>query len=125
MHDYTRTCPILQSNCMPDNADGTAAAPVHMLIGNSGQAMYYNQAPVTPNYYETDAVQHGYLRTTVNGTSAVMEVRARSAMASPCSVPMLSRLARQVHVSLAACHSQAWLSKRPMLVCTFSCPADA
>ena len=33
VHSYSRTCPVYQRNCMGFHADGSAAAPVHVLIG--------------------------------------------------------------------------------------------
>lgn len=36
VHSYSRTCPVFQRNCMGFAADGTANAPVHLLIGHAG-----------------------------------------------------------------------------------------
>ena len=36
VHSYSRTCPVFQRNCMGYAADGSANAPVHMLIGHAG-----------------------------------------------------------------------------------------
>ena len=33
VHSYSRTCPVYQRNCMGFNSDGSAVAPVHVLIG--------------------------------------------------------------------------------------------
>jgi len=32
-HSYQRTCPVYRKACRGYNADGTAQAPVHMVIG--------------------------------------------------------------------------------------------
>ena len=36
VHSYSRTCPVFQRNCMGFADDGTANAPVHLLIGHAG-----------------------------------------------------------------------------------------
>ncbi len=36
MHLYERTCPVYKKQCQGYNADGSAAAPVHLMFGNGG-----------------------------------------------------------------------------------------
>lgn len=38
VHSYSRTCPVYQRNCMGFAPDGTANAPVHLLIDHAGGA---------------------------------------------------------------------------------------
>ena len=40
VHSYSRTCPVYQRNCMGFAPDGTANAPVHLLIGHAGDPIF-------------------------------------------------------------------------------------
>ena len=54
--------------------DGSASAPVHVLIGHAGAPYSWAINPTTPSYYDAVAVQHGYMRVTANATRMHMEV---------------------------------------------------
>jgi hypothetical protein len=73
---------VFQRNCMGYAADGSARAPVHMLIGHAGAPYSWAIAPETPPYYEAVAIQHGYLRVEANRTALVMEVGCLGAFPS-------------------------------------------
>ncbi|CAK0782920.1 hypothetical protein CVIRNUC_006115 [Coccomyxa viridis] len=73
VHSYSRTCPVFQRNCMGFAEDGTARAPVHLLIGHAGAPYSWTINPVTPPYYEAVAIQHGYLRVEANRTALTMQ----------------------------------------------------
>ncbi|CAL8470701.1 g10243 [Coccomyxa elongata] len=73
VHSYSRTCPVFQRNCMGYAPDGSANAPVHMLIGHAGAPYSWTISPETPPYYESVAIQHGYLRVAANRTALQME----------------------------------------------------
>lgn len=47
VHSYSRTCPVFQRNCMGYAPDGTANAPVHMLIGHAGTCKFHSYPVVT------------------------------------------------------------------------------
>ena len=36
VHLYHRTCPVYKNKCVGYHPDGTAKAPVHMIVGNAG-----------------------------------------------------------------------------------------
>ncbi|KAK9845224.1 hypothetical protein WJX81_000461 [Elliptochloris bilobata] len=77
VHQYSRTCPVFQSNCMPDDVDGsggrTAGGPVHVLIGHSGAPLSWAVNPSTPPYYEAVELRHGYLRVLANRTTLALQ----------------------------------------------------
>lgn len=73
-HSYQRTCPVYKEECLPDNADGTAAGPVHLVIGHAGAGLCLNTLPVRPKYWERVELTHGYMRVEANGTHMHCEV---------------------------------------------------
>jgi hypothetical protein len=68
---------VFQRNCMSYADDGSARAPVHLLIGHAGAPYSWAISPETPPYYEVVAIQHGYLRVEANRTALLMEVLLR------------------------------------------------
>ena len=74
VHFYSRTCAVFQRNCVPARPDGSAGAPVHVLIGHAGAPFSWTVNDVTPPYYEAVAVEHGYMRATANRTAMHMQV---------------------------------------------------
>lgn len=73
-HSYQRTCPVYREQCMGYREDGTARAPVHMVIGHAGAGLCYNIQPRRPPYFEKVIIEHGYSRIFANGTRLHMEV---------------------------------------------------
>ena len=73
-HSYQRTCPVYKEECLPDNADGTAAGPVHLVIGHAGAGLCLNTLHVRPKYWERVELTHGYMRVKANGTHMHCEV---------------------------------------------------
>ncbi|KAK9824258.1 hypothetical protein WJX72_008984 [[Myrmecia] bisecta] len=68
-HIYERTCPIYRRNCLGyDEADGTAKAPVNVVIGNAGYGLGWFVNPDIPPYWESVVLEHGYLRCDANRT---------------------------------------------------------
>lgn len=51
-HSYQRTCPVNGERCEGHNADGSAKAPVNVVIGNAGAELCWNVAPETPSHFE-------------------------------------------------------------------------
>lgn len=47
-HVFSRTCPILNNTCVPDNANGTHAAPINICTGWGGPTDA-DETPVTPD----------------------------------------------------------------------------
>ena len=74
VHSYSRTCPVFQRVCMPPRADGSAGAPVHVLIGHAGAPFSWTVNDATPPYYAAVAVEHGYMRATATRTAMRMQV---------------------------------------------------
>jgi hypothetical protein len=75
VHSYSRTCPVYQRNCMGYARDGSAAAPVHVLIGHAGAPYSWAINDATPPYYDAVAIRHGYLRATANRTAFHAQAR--------------------------------------------------
>jgi len=46
-HSYQRTCPAFEGRCRGVGADGSAAAPVHLVIGHAGASLSTN-VPLAP-----------------------------------------------------------------------------
>lgn len=59
---------------MAANADGTAGAPVHLVIGHAGAGLCLNTLPVRPQFWERVELTHGYMRVNANGTHMHCEV---------------------------------------------------
>ncbi|MEW5315335.1 MAG: hypothetical protein WDW38_006775 [Sanguina aurantia] len=36
IHTYTRSCPVYNGTCLPNNADGTTSGPTHVVMGHGG-----------------------------------------------------------------------------------------
>lgn len=83
VHSYSRTCPVYQRVCMPGRPDGSATAPVHVLIGHAGAPFSWTINAPTPPYYDSVAVEHGYLRATANRTAVHVQARDRASPGSP------------------------------------------
>jgi len=73
-HSYQRTCPVYGDFCYGYREDGTARAPVHMVIGHAGAGLCFDIQPIKPLYFEKVIVAHGYSRVFANGTYLHMEV---------------------------------------------------
>lgn len=73
-HSYQRTCPVYKERCLPFNADGTAAGPVHLVIGHAGAGLCLNTLPQRPLFWERVELTHGYMRVEANGTDMHCEV---------------------------------------------------
>lgn len=68
-HKYERTCPVYKKRCLDLDANSSATAPVHVVIGNAGYKLSWGYNPHTPPYWEAMALEHGYLRCEANKTS--------------------------------------------------------
>ena len=55
-HSYQRTCPVYSDECKGYREDGTAKAPIHLVIGNAGADLCHNVQPVQPSYFEVNGV---------------------------------------------------------------------
>ena len=73
-HSYQRSCPVYKERCLPFNADGTAAGPVHLVIGHAGAGLCLNTLPQRPLFWERVELTHGYMRVKANGTEMHCEV---------------------------------------------------
>ena len=73
-HSYQRSCPFYKGQCQPDNEDGSASAPVHVVIGHAGAGLCFNTEPEKPAHFEVVDVDWGYSRIEANGTHLHMEV---------------------------------------------------
>ena len=73
-HSYQRSCPFYKGQCQPDNEDGSASAPVHVVIGHAGAGLCFNTEPEKPAHFEVVDVDWGYSRIKANGTHLQMEV---------------------------------------------------
>jgi len=69
VHLYARTCPVLQKTCLGWNADGTAAAPIHMSMGHGGFEFTWFMNPTPPDYFDAVYIEHGYMRVEANATN--------------------------------------------------------
>ena len=54
---------------MPNAEDGSAAAPVHAVVGNGGQWLSYLVQPEAPAYTQVVAIEHGFMQLTANASS--------------------------------------------------------
>ena len=72
-HSYQRSCPVVASKCIPPRADGSNAAPVHLVIGNGGAHYSTDTDPNKPAYMEVVELIHGYLRFHANATMFAFE----------------------------------------------------
>ena len=75
-HSYQRTCAVYEGQCRKLRADGSAAAPVHLVIGHAGAGLSPNVHLVKPAMYERVLLRHGYLRVEANATHLGMEAVA-------------------------------------------------
>ena len=75
VHLYSRTCPVLKKLCQKPRPDGSARAPVHLVIGNGGQWLTYFVHPTMSPYLPAVAIEHGYLVYTVNRTTLSAKAR--------------------------------------------------
>lgn len=82
-HSYQRTCPVHRGVCKGYNADGTAAAPVHVVIGHAGAGLCWNVNPQQPDIFDVVIVDWGFMKVDANATHMTMEVR--------CSVSLTAR----------------------------------
>lgn len=51
-HSYQRTCPVVNEECQGQNQDGSAKAPVNVVIGNAGAELCWNIFPKTPGHFQ-------------------------------------------------------------------------
>ena len=75
-HKYERTCPVYKKRCLDLDANSSATAPVHVVIGNAGYKLSWGYNPHMPPYWEAMALEHGYLRCEANKTSFRCEASA-------------------------------------------------
>ena len=94
VHSYSRTCPVFQRVCMPPRADGSAGAPVHVLIGHAGAPFSWTVNDATPPYYAAVAVEHGYMRATATRTAMRMQVPLGAPPPPPPTPPFHLRFKR-------------------------------
>lgn len=77
-HSYQRSCPVVggskNATCVPMRPDGSAAAPVHLVIGNAGAQYCHNIVRPGPAWMVVvrDDV-HGYARITADATTLRVE----------------------------------------------------
>lgn len=76
-HSYQRTCPLFRHQCMPPHADGSQAAPVHLVIGHAGAGLSWGVSPQPPSWIQVVKLQHGFMRVTANGTHFTCQVGRR------------------------------------------------
>lgn len=72
-HSYQRTCPVQRERCQGHNSDGSAKAPVHLVIGNAGAELCWNIAPRTPDHFQVVQVMWGYMKVDANATHITCE----------------------------------------------------
>ncbi len=72
-HSWQRTCPVLNSTCVTRRADGSAAAPVHLIVGNGGAGLSFNTHFRAPPQFERVLLRHGHARLAVNATHLAVE----------------------------------------------------
>ncbi|KAK9830188.1 hypothetical protein WJX72_010191 [[Myrmecia] bisecta] len=73
-HSYQRSCALQESKCQSAYADGSQAAPVHLVIGHAGAGLCFNVEPQKPAIWEVVDVSHGYMRVEANGMRIKCEV---------------------------------------------------
>lgn len=67
-HSYQRTCPVLRGRCMGSEADGTAKAPLHLVIGHAGAGLTPNVHFLRPRIFKKVSLHHGYMVVEANAT---------------------------------------------------------
>jgi hypothetical protein len=72
-HSWQRTCPVLNDTCVARRADGSAAAPVHLVAGNGGAGLSFNTHVRAPPQFERVLLRHGHARLTANATHLAVE----------------------------------------------------
>jgi acid phosphatase type 7 len=72
-HSYQRTCPLYKGKCRGYAKDGTARAPVHLVIGNAGAGLSSNVHKHLPKGFEFLRLWWGYTRMHVTGTTLTVE----------------------------------------------------
>ena len=73
---------MYKEQCIPFNADGSAQAPVHLVIGHAGAGLCFNTLPQRPVFWHKVSITHGYMRVEANGMDLHCEVTALCK--SPC-----------------------------------------
>ena len=73
-HSYQRTCYVNAGACMPLRADGSAAAPVHIVAGHAGAGLSGVSAYAS-SIMERIVLEHGYLCGVANATHLVITSR--------------------------------------------------
>ncbi|EFJ46276.1 hypothetical protein VOLCADRAFT_105635 [Volvox carteri f. nagariensis] len=73
-HSYQRTCPLYRGVCQPSNDDGTAAAPVHVVLGHAGAGLSLNIVDPLPAWLENLGLWWGYVRMKVSRSQLLVEV---------------------------------------------------
>lgn len=73
-HSYQRTCPVHRGTCKGYNTDGTAAAPIHLVIGHAGAGLCWNIAAKQPPIFDVVNVGWGFMKVDGNATHLAMEV---------------------------------------------------
>ena len=81
-HSYQRTCPVHRGVCKGYNADGTAAAPLHLVIGHAGAGLCWNVSPQQPDIFDVVMVEWGFMKVDANATHLTMEVRRPASQGS-------------------------------------------
>ncbi|KAL4439452.1 hypothetical protein ABPG77_008781 [Micractinium sp. CCAP 211/92] len=73
-HSYQRTCEVFRGRCLGQDVDGTARAPVHLVIGHAGAGLTPNVHLFRPRIFRDVKLRHGYLRVIANATHMQHEV---------------------------------------------------
>jgi len=78
IHFYHRTCPVIKGNCVGYNRDGTAKAPVHVVMGNAGGVSPLMTFQEVPNWMEAEYYAFGYCTVSVTRTKLTVRSYASS-----------------------------------------------
>ena len=74
------------------------------VIGNAGYKLSWAADPSPANYWMSRAIEHGFLRCNVNGTSFACEVRAAALL---CCSHIITAVKLLSPCYLCDCHSQS------------------
>jgi len=70
VHNYERTCPVFNEECISDN--NKAKAPVHVVVGNGGQELITTWNWPQPSWSVFRVVEFGYSRIHVANSTALL-----------------------------------------------------
>ncbi|GIL96226.1 hypothetical protein Vretimale_2087 [Volvox reticuliferus] len=73
-HSYQRTCPLYRGACQKNNDDGTATAPLHLVIGHAGAGLSLNIVEPPPAWLKNLGLWWGYVRMKVSQSHLLVEV---------------------------------------------------